>query len=539
MKKHRAEERPTLDLMEEAVHLLRSAPFHLFGWYLLGTLPFLLAVLYFWTDMSWSAVAYQHRAEASLGVALLYLWMKCCQSIFALKLRARLTGRETDRISFSDLLGIAIFQAIIQPTKLFLLPLAALATIPFGWVWAFYENATVLGRGESARKFLAKSWRQAGFWPRQNHCALSIYLLLLFVVFLNVALIVFLLPYLLRMFTGVETFFTQSAQSFMNTTSLAVTGAFTYLICDPLLKAIYTLRCFYGDSLRSGEDLAAEMRALPRLGPVLALILALWVIAPRSLAALPALTPAAAVSAVELNDAIERTMKEPQFSWRLPRQIENAGPDRKWPFADAIGRFLKATGRVIGRIMKAIGKWLDEIFSSRVPLPENSTAHGWQTSSRNWLIAVLVLLGGVTLVVVAQTLRQLRLRKSPTSPPASAAPTPDLADDNLSADLLPEEEWLALARACLTKGNRRFALRAFFLAGLAHLGAREVLTLARYKSNRDYRAELRRKARDQPPLLDAFEQNIIAVERVWYGRHTIDQTGVERFETNLEQIREC
>jgi hypothetical protein len=60
MKRRAATERPMLDLAEEAVHLLRSAPAHLFGWYLLGTLPFILGLLYFWTDMSWSAIASRH-----------------------------------------------------------------------------------------------------------------------------------------------------------------------------------------------------------------------------------------------------------------------------------------------------------------------------------------------------------------------------------------------------------------------------------------------------------------------------------------------
>jgi hypothetical protein len=85
----------------------------------------------------------------------------------------------------------------------------------------------------------------------------------------------------------------------------------------------------------------------------------------------------------------------------------------------------------------------------------------------------------------------------------------------------------------------RLALRAFFLSGLAHLAAREVLTLARHKSNRDYEAELRRRARDQPPLLEAFAQNIAVVERVWYGQHAVDAEALRNFELNLERIRAC
>lgn len=539
MKKRAAQDRPTLDLMEEAVHLVRSAPSHFFAWYLLGVLPFLLALLYFWTDMSWSAVAFQHRAEASLGVALLFLWMKCGQAIFCRKLRARLSGREDEPVTAREIFRLAVYQSVIQPSKLFLLPIAALATIPFGWVWAFYENATALGRGESAREFIRRAWRQAGYWPRQNHGVILIYLLLLGVVFLNVAIIAFLLPQLLRIFTGVETSFTQSPSSFMNTTSLAVSGGLTYLVCDPLLKAIYTLRCFQGDSLHSGEDLAAELRALPRLGPLVALLTVFCCLAPLAAAPPPGSSPAPGISAVEMNRAIDEAMKAPRFSWRLPRQTEAPEVKRKWPFVDALGRFFKATGRFVRRAARAIARWIDKLFSPRIPLPESPSAAHWQVSSRNWMVAVLILLGLAALGLVVQTVRQLRLRRKTPAPVASSLVKPDLADENVSADLLPEDEWLALAREHLGKGELRFALRAFFFAGLAHLGSKEMLALARHKSNRDYWRELRRKASDQPPLLQAFGENVAAIERVWYGEHQIDQTGLEHFENNLEAIRQC
>ncbi|MEO8044188.1 MAG: DUF4129 domain-containing protein [Spartobacteria bacterium] len=540
MKNRPTRDRPTLDLMEEAVHLVRSAPLDYFAWYWLGALPFLLSLLYFWTDMSWSAVAAQHRVEASLGVAVLFLWMKSCQSVFCHKLRRRLARQADQPVGLGEFVSLVLNQAILQPGKLFLLPAAALATIPFGWVWAFYENVTVLGGSQNIRELFRRARRQAAFWPRQNHGVILIYLLLLGVVFFNLAIVVFLLPHLLRIFTGVESTFTQSPQSFLNTTSLAVTCCLTYLVCDPLLKAIYTLRCFEGDSLRSGEDLIAELRGLPRLGPIVALLMAacLWVTPPA--VAEVAASAGRATNAIEMNRAIEETVKQPRFSWRLPRQAETPALKRKWPFADAIGRFLKATGRLFGRAFRALGRWLDQLFSRRLPpAPDIPSNAGWQTTSRGWFTALLILLGGLTLSLVVQTVRQFHLRRSREFTALPVAPTPDLADENVSADLLPEDDWLRLAREHLNTGELRLALRAFFFAGLAHLQAREVLTLARHKSNRDYRRELQRKASDQPPVLAAFEQNVAAVERVWYGRHAIDHDALERFTANLEEIRKC
>jgi len=540
MKKGGARERPTLDLMEEAVHLLRSTPLHVFGWYLLGVLPFLLGLLYFWMDMSRSALAHEHRAEASLGVALLFVWMKSGQSIFTAKLRDRVAGEAERRTSVSQFVRVALCQAIVQPSKLFLLPIAALVAIPFGWIWAFYENATVLGEGKSVREFFSRSWRLACFAPRQNHYAISTYLLLLFVIFLNVAIVVLLLPQLLKMFTGIETIFTRSQASLFNTTFFAIIAALTYLICDPLLKAIYTLRCFHGESLRSGADLTAEMRALPRLKPAVAVLIAVCLLAASPGVAAPASAPTPLeMRASELNRSIDETVKRAEFTWKLPRQQENARPQRKWPFVDAIGRFLKATGKAVKRVLNLIGDWFERQFAGRNPSPDRSSSGGWHASSRVWMIALLVLLVGAALALLAQTLRQLRLRRSAPAAATPAAPKVDLEDESLTADLLPEDEWLGLARDHLARGEVRLALRAFFFAGLAHLSTRNVLVLARHKSNRDYQAELRRKASDRPSLLEAFGQNILAVERVWYGQHEIDREGVQQFENNLEQIRAC
>jgi hypothetical protein len=182
---------------------------------------------------------------------------------------------------------------------------------------------------------------------------------------------------------------------------------------------------------------------------------------------------------------------------------------------------------------------MERQFAPRTPLPETTGKGGWVTSSHFWLTALLVLLVVAVLLLLAKTLQQWRARGAGASASKAAAPRPDLADENVTADLLPEEEWLALAREHLARGELRLALRAFFLAGLAHLAGREILALARHKSNRDYQAELRRKARDRPPLLEAFEQNIAIVERVWYGRHEIDPDGLAQFENNFEQIRAC
>ena len=118
--------------------------------YYTGTIPFVLGLLYFWSDMSRGAYAYDNIAESSLKLAFLFIWMKCWQSVSASKLMAFLTVSEEPRWTASRLLGLVMTQGALQPTALLLRPVALLITLPYGWVRAFYENAVILGDGSNA-----------------------------------------------------------------------------------------------------------------------------------------------------------------------------------------------------------------------------------------------------------------------------------------------------------------------------------------------------------------------------------------------------
>src|SRR5438105_3938890 len=135
------------ELLEEAFHLLRLAPASMLASYYLGSLPFVLVLLFFWFDMSRSAFAEQRLAGGALGVALFFFWMKIWQSIFAQALLARLSGEPAPRWGFARLLRVGVTQAVVQPSGLFLLPVALVFLIPFGWLYAFYQNVTALGDG--------------------------------------------------------------------------------------------------------------------------------------------------------------------------------------------------------------------------------------------------------------------------------------------------------------------------------------------------------------------------------------------------------
>lgn len=95
MKRRRSiSEKPALDLIDEAFALLRRCPPAVGLLYYVGTLPYVLGFLYFWTDMSRGAFAQEHLVEGSLLVAVGFVWAKVWQGFFSAHLMALASRRE-------------------------------------------------------------------------------------------------------------------------------------------------------------------------------------------------------------------------------------------------------------------------------------------------------------------------------------------------------------------------------------------------------------------------------------------------------------
>jgi len=251
-------------LLEQSVHLLRLAPLELLPVYYIGSLPFMLGLLYFWSDMSRSADAADHVHAASLAMALLFVWMKTWQAIFSARVMSRLGRQPPFLWSLSRLATIAATQSLIQASGFVVLPLALLMTIPFGWCTAFYQNVAVLGAIESdgVRRLCREAYHHAGRWPYQNHKILAVMFLFAMVVFVNLATALYLLPYGVKSVLGIETIFTLHRFSLLNTTFILTVVSLTYLFVDPIVKTVYALRCFDGFAMASGDDIRTELKKI-------------------------------------------------------------------------------------------------------------------------------------------------------------------------------------------------------------------------------------------------------------------------------------
>jgi hypothetical protein len=367
-------------------------------------------------------------------------------------------------------------------------------------------------------------------WPRQNHILLLIFFVFGIIVFLNIASAIYILPHLLKKFLGIESMFTLSGSHVINTTFWVVTIGISYLCMNPLVKTVYVLRCFYGAALRSGDDLKTELKGLMpgRTGLVIGLLLAVLFVAHP----VPSLATETAFTSPEaLDRSIDEVMAQREFTWRMPREItaENEKAP-KGPIASVVAWIIDK----LGRGLKAVINWIDKLINWLIDLLPTADQR-IASPDENWIasvrVAVIVLLIGLLCALVYILWRSWMRRQTAQAEIAASAveSTPDLEDESTTADDLPVNRWLELARELTEKGSLRQAIRAFYLAILADLAAHELITIEKFKSNREYEIELRRRAHQKEGLLKAFSKSRDVFERVWYGMYKISRPDLDHY----------
>jgi hypothetical protein len=447
---------------------------------------------------------------------------------------------------------MVVTQIVLQPVGLFLIPLAFVIAVPFGWTFAFFQNVTVLGGVDGRLKgTVRQAWRLTRLWPMQNHNLLFIFILFGALVLFNISVAAITIPFLVKMLVGVESAITQSPAAALNSTFLAAALALAWLCVDPFVKAAYVLRCFHGGSLRTGEDLLAELRrwsSVARRGALIGLAaLTFSGAGVRAGAADDSIErtrqdPAdrggetATIAPAQLDRAIGEVLQEREYTWRLPRQQwSRAKQDQSW-----LAQLVESVFETIGDVLKTIGGWVEDllrwIFGS-AGARGGGLALDWISALKGLFVGVIVVFVGLLGYFVYRLWVGLRRQTANAIGAEAAPPRLDLEDDAVGADQLPEDGWLRMGRELIAAGELRLALRAFYLASLAHLADKSLITLARFKSNLDYERELMRRGHALPLLVALFAENVAVFERVWYGRHDASENTVNEFAGRVERLR--
>lgn len=552
-----------MDLVEDAIHLLRRTPVAIHLIYHIASASFVLGLLWFWSDMTRGAYADGRVAPGALLLSGLYLAMKTGQAAFCARLRQAVSHQRPTPWTFGRCWRLLLTQAALQPLGFLLFPLSIfpLLMIPLPWFLAFFQGVSVSGDGAqgSVSRCARAAFRQALLWPGQNHGIVGLLVVCTTAVFLDVTVGVGALPFLAKTLFGITTDFNLSIHAYLNTTFVLSLLALTYLVMDPVIKAIYVLRTFQADSIQSGDDLRskfAELRQDRLVAGSSALLLALLLCcntggtnaraqepAPSS-PPTPITTPQRTVEPERLGASIKEVMDGVEYTWRGPRELSPEEPER--PGESRILRWIRKQLRSIGEFtsrnlesfFRSLGRLIQRVLSGFNPpaMPTGNSQVDWATGLQFVLYALLAAgIGGV-----GWLLFKLWRGRRPDPAPAVAVPlagTPDLRAETVSADQLPEDGWLSLAAEMAAKAEWRLALRAVYLASLAHLAQRELVRLAPSKSNYEYQMELRRRARALPAIQSAFSETVNDFDRVWYGSHAATPTHFDQVRSRLETMR--
>lgn len=174
---------------------------------------------------------------------------------------------------------------------------------------------------------------------------------------------------------------------------------------------------------------------------------------------------------------------------------------------------------------KALMKWLEDFF----PQP-SAPQQGFDLSSLQVVLQVL-LYGAVAALIGFLLYRFLPLigerlgYKTKTKKRDRVILGERIGEDESADDLFSEAESLAL------EGKLREAIRKGYIAVLCELNDRKLIGLARYKTNRDYLRDLRRRG----SLFENMSGLTGTYERNWYGLRPSEQNDWEEFRESYKR----
>lgn len=472
-----------------------------------------MAFLFFWEEMTHSGLAAERVGVESLLLAVLLLAMFAAQSIFSVRLRQLLEPGAT-----IDGTRLILLQCLIQPTKLIVLPATAVALLPFAPAAAFYQHCAALRAADvrTWRRAIGQAWRLTRRGTGQTWTAFGLFSIFGLLIWINLFILMAFLPELSRMLLGIETEFNRAGANLIFTsTFFRISIAVTYCALEPLWRAAQVLRGFEGESITTGADLRRVLRQVTTVATMLLCFSAR--------AEQPIPPP-------QLDESINQTLQNPEFSWRNPRAAQKA----QLPgWLEALQNGTRAIFRGINNGIRSFFDWLESLIDKRIKSPGSGAAPASGLRTSSYLVIALCVA-----LILGLVIRQWRTKPAVVAQAEAVnLVTVELADETLLPTDRPEDEWALLGRDLLAQGETRLALRALYLGCLAHLARQQWIQVHRGKSNLDYLYELRRRAKGYTGVESSFAENLRLYERSWYGEHAATPQVVAEFVANVERIK--
>ncbi len=530
------------DLLDEAYFSLKENLVDILALHFLACVPFLLGVMFFIFRFGNYHSIDNDIIRWSLILTALFCWKNFIQCLLSAKMMNIIARRENHKLTLKSA-GMIIFkQTILQsPGPLlivFLLgaPWVVWILVPVGafMLPAFFYTSTVICATEPERG-LWSSLEKISFHISSNFIKLlGVMLVSIFgtiVLTINIMVIIFFIPFMLKTFWGIDTQFTiaggMSMALFFNTTLWSIILALVYLCIDPFCRMLFVLRVFYCESIGKGWDIQSSLhRISSKISKTLLIFLLLFstilLKADTNNTTRPALEKKTELSSKKLEKNINKTLQQLQFQWRTPKQAEEK---QSWIFS-----YLKIALEYLRDTIHSIVDYIRDLFKSS-NTDVSKTLSGFKLFMVNtWKVLKYLVPILLILTILFILWRKFRSKKiTSTTNLSNSARRPDLTKEDVVADELQEHEWLKLSKELLDKGDFRLALRALYLAGISALSQRRLLLVRPYKTDYEYLHELRRRAHTMPNEILVFENNVSVFQRIWYGDYPVDREVLDEY----------
>jgi len=538
-----------VECLEEALYLLKKNFRDLLPLYAFGTVPFLVAVIFFINDMNLRYDALRVLPQYSFIIAFFFLWKSIFQTFFCKKVMCKLTGMREEKITFRLFFNILLIQGIVQPFSLYANLIAIiLGTQPlvFSFNTAFmiedsFEKKSFL---DSLKSSLGHSFK----FPTQNYIIYFIVFIFAFLSVLNTIVLIFLIPKFLKIFLGIHSHYADYGtfdfllNLIFNSTFWSVVFAVSYFSTDPLLKTAYTIRYFYAESTKKAYDIKSTLSNFKKTAIILifasmALFLCFEVKATSDLGTGDIFfqeksnfhkekLPINERKSEELEKNICEVLKKREFAWRMPR-------DDKHEF-----NFIS---QLIIDFFTKIQDWRDTILEFlRKYFKVEGSNNGLFANILNFISKHYILLSVFVLLFLCPIVFIFLKKRSQVSltsvKQVSKRKKADLGDENIRPDFMAFSEWTEIANSMIEKNDFRAALRAFFLASLSILGEKKLLTIVSCKTNREYLRELNRRCSYNDNIKSAFLENMTIFEKAWYGDYVVSRNEMLFVQGNMDSI---
>lgn len=177
------------------------------------------------------------------------------------------------------------------------------------------------------------------------------------------------------------------------------------------------------------------------------------------------------------------------------------------------------------RLINRIFKWLEQISPGFVPGATPNSIGPLPEFVRLIIIALLIIAGCYLVYRIVWALLPEKAANGETLS-VNIILGEQIAEGRDAESLFREAEEVALA------GDVRSAIRKSYVGLLLGLGNKRTITLAKYKTNRDYLRELKRA----PAVFEPTQRVTNLFENVWYGRRDVAESDWQEFRDRCRAI---